>query len=111
MEQLKKWGANVEEGLARMVDDEEFYDQCIQSFIEDSEFIHLKEFLDAKDYDNAFQSVHSLKGVSGNLSLTPLYQSFSQLTEALRHEKYEGVPAYYEKMNQEYQSLVQIVKP
>ena len=38
----------------------------------------------AGDLKTAFESAHALKGVLGNLSLTPLYDKVSEITELLR---------------------------
>ena len=38
-----------------------------------------------KDYDAAFDAAHALKGVLGNLSLTPLFDKASEITELLRN--------------------------
>ena len=51
---------------------------------------HLKK----KDLDAAFDAAHALKGVLGNLSLTPLYEKASKITELLRARS----EADYEKM-------------
>ena len=37
-----------------------------------------------KNYKEAFEAAHSLKGVLGNLSLTPLYDKVCEITELLR---------------------------
>lgn len=51
----------------------------------DYELLHtaLKE----ERYEDAFRAVHNLKGVSANLSLTPLFETSRVLCEALRHGK------------------------
>ncbi|MBR6232339.1 MAG: Hpt domain-containing protein, partial [Erysipelotrichaceae bacterium] len=36
------------------------------------------------DLEAAFRAAHALKGVSGNLSLTPLYEKVVEITELLR---------------------------
>ena len=38
----------------------------------------------AKDLKAAFEAAHALKGVLGNLSLTPLYTPVVEITELLR---------------------------
>ena len=40
-----------------------------------------------KNYKEAFEAAHSLKGVLGNLSLTPLYDKVCKMTELLRAEE------------------------
>ncbi|SHK83420.1 Hpt domain-containing protein [Fibrobacter sp. UWH4] len=48
-------------------------------------FDKLKDSIAAKDLKAAFEAAHALKGVLGNLSLTPLYTSIVEITELLRN--------------------------
>ena len=83
-ESLKAAGANVEEGLARCLNKEDFYLKMVNMGLTNQNFQLLGPALEAKDFDRAFELCHSLKGVIGNLSLTPLYDLICQLTEMLR---------------------------
>ena len=84
IEALKNNGANVEEGLSRCMNKEDFYLKMVKMGLTNQNFALLGPALEAKDYDKAFELCHSLKGVIGNLSLTPLYDLICSLTEALR---------------------------
>ena len=42
------------------------------------------EAIDAGDLNTAFERAHSLKGVMGNVALTPLFEPISEITEELR---------------------------
>ena len=84
VESLKAAGANVEEGLARCLNKEDFYLKMVNMGLTNQNFQLLGPALEAKDFDRAFELCHSLKGVIGNLSLTPLYDLICQLTEMLR---------------------------
>jgi HPt (histidine-containing phosphotransfer) domain-containing protein len=44
----------------------------------------LESFIDKGELKEAFDVAHALKGVLSNLSLTPLYEIISELTEQLR---------------------------
>ena len=48
-------------------------------------FDKLKNALETGDLENAFLAAHALKGVLGNLSLTPLYTKVVEITELLRN--------------------------
>ena len=50
----------------------------------DANFGKLREAMAAGDAKAAFEAAHALKGAIGNLSLTPLYNPISELTERLR---------------------------
>ena len=84
VEKLKAFGANTEEGLSRCLNNEAFYLRLVGKFIENNAYNALKDALSRDDLDAAFTEAHSLKGVLGNLSLTPLYQVIVEMTELLR---------------------------
>lgn len=84
IESLKDAGANVEEGLSRCLGKEDFYLKMVRMGLSSQNFGLLGESLKEKDYGRAFELCHSLKGVVGNLSLTPLYDLICALTEKLR---------------------------
>lgn len=84
VESLKAAGVNVEEGLSRCLNKEDFYLKMVNMGLNNQNFQLLEPALEAKDFDRAFELCHSLKGVIGNLSLTPLYDLICSLTELLR---------------------------
>ncbi len=77
VEQLRNYGANVDEALKRCMNNEGFYLRLVKKAMQDPYCDQLKEAIEAKDFDRAFELAHALKGVAGNLSLTPLYKSRS----------------------------------
>ena len=84
IDSLKTYGANVEEGLARCLNKEDFYIKMVNLGLKDERFDKLDEILAAKDLESAFEACHALKGVVGNLALTPLYEPINKMTELLR---------------------------
>lgn len=87
LDKLNQFGANTKEGLDRCMNNEAFYLRLVDKAINDDSFIKLKDELEKKNYDEAFKIAHSLKGVLGNLSLTPLYDLAVEITENLRISK------------------------
>ncbi len=86
LDDLVAFGANVEEGLGRCMGNEAFYLRLVESVKDEKGFDNLKSALDAGNLGEAFSAAHALKGVLGNLSLTPLYEPMSEITELLRAE-------------------------
>ena len=84
VEALKNYGANTEEGLSRCMNNEAFYLRMVGMGLADGNFDKLIDAVSAGDAKEAFEAAHALKGVMGNLSLTPLYEPLSELTEKLR---------------------------
>jgi len=84
IEKLKEFGANVDEGLARCMNNESFYIMLVGKVLEDKRLNQLEEQLKVKDLDGAFESAHALKGMYANLSLSPLSKPIEEMTELLR---------------------------
>ena len=75
IEKLNDFGANTEEGLGRCAGNKALYLKLVGMIPAEANFDKL---------DNAFEASHALKGVLGNLSLTPMYQVSVEITELLR---------------------------
>ena len=84
IEDLRAFGAHVEEGLARCFNNESFYLRLVGMGLADANFDRLQQAVDSGDTAAAFEAAHALKGSIGNLALTPLYNPISELTERLR---------------------------
>ena len=81
---LREFGANVDEGLTRCMNNEGFYVMLVKKVTADNKRSLLEQQVAQKDYDAAFETAHTLKGMYANLSLTPLSQPIGQMTELLR---------------------------
>lgn len=108
IEILNKFGADTAEGLARCMDNEEFYLKMVDMGIADERFETLKDVLEKKDLDEAFEMCHALKGVVGNLALTPIYEPISDMTELLRVRKDMDYMPLYEKIKSEHDRLISL---
>ncbi|WP_051197964.1 MULTISPECIES: Hpt domain-containing protein [unclassified Butyrivibrio] len=101
IDSLRAFGANVDEGLERCMGMEDFYIEMIELGISDERFEDLGTCLQEENLDGAFEAVHALKGVIGNLSLTPLYETINELTEHLRsRDKMDYKPLYDKLISQ-----------
>ena len=81
---LKEYGANVDEGLGRCMGNEALYLKLVNTIPNEKNFDALKRSLDVHDLEAAFDAAHALKGITGNLALTPLYEPIVEITELLR---------------------------
>ena len=87
IEILSQFGADTAEGLARCMNNEDFYLKMVETGLRDERFDTLRPVLEAHDLDEAFEMCHAMKGVFGNLALTPIYDLISDMTELLRARK------------------------
>ncbi len=98
IEALRSFGADTDDGLNRCMNNEAMYLQLVGMGLGDANFDKLAAAVEAGDRQTAFEAVHTLKGVMGNLSLTPLYEKTSEMTELLRAGKDADYPAYLEEI-------------
>ena len=84
IEGLAGLGADVAEGVARCMNNEEFYLKMVNMVVADDGYDRLKAAIEAHDLDEAFERAHALKGVVSNVSLTNLLAPISEMTEDLR---------------------------
>ena len=98
IEKLRELGANVDEGLERCMGMEDFYLEMIELGLSDDRFEALGKALEEGNLDDAFEDAHALKGVVGNLALTPLYETVSEMTENLRAKVQTDYEAIYKKI-------------
>ena len=105
LDELIAFGADVEDGLARCMGNEELYLRLVETMKGEKGFDELQTALAADDLESAFQAAHTLKGVLGNLSLTPLYSPVAELTEHLRARKDMDYSGYLQKVSARFAAL------
>lgn len=84
IEKMKAYGADVDEGLARCMNMEDFYIKLVEKVLADNRLPLLEEQIGGGKLEEAFETAHALKGMYANLSLTPLTKPVSEITELLR---------------------------
>ena len=105
VEQLKAFGCNVEEGLGRCMNNESFYLMLVNKFISSTDLSNLETALKDNDLETAFREAHSLKGVSGNLSLTPLFNAINEMVEPLRNKVEMDYSSLFNKLKDLFEQL------
>ena len=110
IEKLREYGANVEEGLNRCMNNEAFYLKLVNLFLMKNDFNKLKEAIDNNNLEEGFKAAHALKGVLGNLSLTPLSNIIYEMTELLRNKVQRDYNEFIINYQKEYDKLVALSK-
>lgn len=91
LEKLSELGTDVREGLSRFMENEPLYVRCLKKFPAQAELCTLHDDLANQNYEAAVQSAHTMKGLTGNLSITPLYTRYSEIVARLRAGETQGV--------------------
>ncbi|MGN0505710.1 MAG: Hpt domain-containing protein [Lachnospiraceae bacterium] len=98
----ESFGGSYQDVKSRLVRDT-MIQRLVIKFLADTSYEKLSEAMTRKDYGEAFRAVHTLKGVSQNLSFDCLSQSANALTEVLR--KWESESVDEEKCAQLWQQI------
>lgn len=108
IDKLNDFGANTAEGLNRCFGNETLYLKLVGMIPGEKNFDVLFSSVESREYKKAFEAAHALKGVLGNLSLTPLYESIVEITELLRNSSdvdYSGLIADISSKRAELEGL------
>lgn len=110
IEALKQLGCDTDDGLSRCMGNEAFYFKLIGKVLEDKNFQALEDAVAAKDLDKAFDAAHSLKGVLGNLALTPIYQPVYEITELLRERRDVDYSGYLKTISDKRKEIAALME-
>ena len=106
---LIKAGIDYDDALRRCAGDADFYETLLGMFLEDSNFREAKKHLAEGDFEALFPCVHERKGMSGNLSITNLYRSSSNVVALLRAGESEAITSAFAELEDAYQIAVDAI--
>ena len=95
---LKEAECDVEGALARFLDDEDLYVQFYGELLKDEAFNNLGVALEEGRLYEAFEFAHTLKGIIGNMGLTPMFNIVCDIVEPLRINSVDGVKENYKEL-------------
>lgn len=88
-EELRELGVDVDGGLRRLGGAEALYQKLLGSFVGMLQEHYVDVDFDGTDYADVIERAHAIKGASGNLSLTPVYEAYTDIVALLRQDKPE----------------------
>lgn len=94
-------GGNYEEVLGRLRSDR-LIQKFVLKFVDDGSYQLLLDSMASQNYEDAFRAAHTIKGVCQNLGFSRLYESSSELSEAMRDGKPLADPALLERVKEDY---------
>ncbi len=112
---LEENGIDVDTVLKRFLGNEAMFMKFIIKFLDDKSYEGVIENIEKRDYEEAFKSAHSLKGVTANLGIEPIRAVAAQITDMLRNKPAEEVDVLQldeckNKLQEAYDSFRKIVE-
>lgn len=81
---FEAYGGDYQNTMERFMGNEAMYRRILDMLFKDDNLQKLGDTLEAGDLGGAFEAAHALKGVVGNMGLTPLYKAVCTIVEPLR---------------------------
>ena len=101
MDKMAAYGVDTKTTLERFTGDEGLYEKCFYIVLKDKNFEQLGNALSEQNYDNAFSYAHAIKGMVGNMGLTPIYDVVSVITDALRVKDLSNIEQQYNDVKEQ----------
>ncbi len=109
-EELKDLGVDIEEGLERLGGNQSLYERLLGSFVKTVDTHKVDTDFDSNDYADIIEKTHAIKGTSGNLSITPLYKSYTEIVDLLRAGKPEQAKEELGKILPVQEKIIECIK-
>lgn len=100
-DKLKNAGCDIDGAMRRFVNNEDLYLSFLPRTLDDPAFAALAKAVHKQDAPAAFQAAHTLKGLYGNMGLTPLYTICRAMVEPLRTGSLEGCADHFAALQEE----------
>lgn len=95
---LKNAGIDCFSGVRRFAGSAELYEKYLKKFIDDQNLSFAKKAMAERNYEDVLKYIHTLKGITGNLSMTELYNSCGELVTRLRNNEFNNLDVNFEKI-------------
>lgn len=99
LEELERLGVDVNEGLGRVMGDQDLYEMMFGMFVTAIQSTPVRpEDFDGADLDGLIEKIHTLKGTTGNLSITPLFTRYEEALNLLRRNEPAQAKAVFQAL-------------
>lgn len=106
---LMKAGVNPNQGIERLGGKIKLYEKILNEFPEDDHFLKMQNAIETGNVDEAFACAHALKGITGNLSMTDLYEALQPLVEELRAGSMEHALEFMPLIEENYAKVIEAI--
>jgi len=107
---LEEYGCDTNTALERFLGKEDLYIKFVRKFLDDKSFEQLSEAVSKNDSEYALKSVHTLKGVSGNLGFSALYDVASDMVTKFRAGQNNEAMAEFASLENIYTEIYGIIE-
>lgn len=110
MNMLRALGADPDSGLRRFAGNGYLYKKFLLKFIDDETMDEVGKAFDEEDWEGMLKAAHTLKGVTGNLCLDPLYDLSSKIVADLRANDVDSARCTFTMLRTAYGTVCTAIK-
>ena len=103
-------GIEYEELMGRFANNASMANRFLKAFLNDQTFIQLQQHYTNHDQEELMKDIHTLKGLSGNLSMMQLYHITNTWLCDLRSNNLQTSEQSYQQCLKEYTNITQGLK-
>ncbi|MDD3570200.1 MAG: Hpt domain-containing protein [Lachnospiraceae bacterium] len=107
---LNNAGIDCHSGIRRFSGRADLYEKYLKKFPDDENMQLAKKAIEEKNYEELLEYVHTLKGVTGNLSITELFGSCDELVDILRAKEFNHADAIFKRICLLYADVCKAIK-
>lgn len=109
MKELTELGVDTGEAMDRFMGNSVLYEKMLKKFPKAVEDSPVLAYARSEDYETAASNAHALKGVTGNLSLTPLYDRYTKIVDMYRESNFEQANALLDETVEIQQKILDVI--
>lgn len=107
---LQEAGIDVEGALERFMGSDALLERFLKKFLDDANYSKLLNALENGDQEAAMAASHTLKGMSGNLSMTVLFELLTRQVALFREGDWEGGAGLMKEITGAYERVTGVIR-
>lgn len=107
---LTNAGVDVKGGIERFVGNEDLFARMLKKFLDEPSYGRLVAAIADNDRKEALAASHTLKGLCGNLSLTRLFELFSEQVALIRDDEWDKAVGMMSDISKSYDEMTGAIR-
>ncbi len=107
---LQEVGIDTDDAIQRFMGRTELFEKFLKKFLTDTNMAELQKAIAEHQEEQMSFYAHTLKGICGNLAITPLYNLFTRQMDFFRQNKYEEAIALMPEIETIYLKTLTAIK-
>lgn len=108
-EKLREKGVDIEDAVNRCMGNKALYEKLLKKFDGAVNDAAVAESFSKNDFQAAFEGAHTLKGITGNFSMIPLYEGYCEVVRLLRENENDNARKVYESIVPIENEMIEII--